>query len=133
MPRVWCTVTNRPDITAIFEHYQLQLVGAERSIQCKAQCPLPGHEDANPSATVNTDEGLWFCFTCNQGGDGYDIVRVREDLVDARFADVKRATEAIAGPGSGSLSPQPARSGLLPRGSRGERRGGNFVPMWRRL
>lgn len=126
-------MSEKPDILAVLDHYGLKVFGAERSIQCKAQCPLPGHEDANPSATINTEEQVFYCFTCAIGGDVYDIVKVREGLDDARWSDVKRAAEAIAGPGSSSLSPQPARSGLLSRGSRGERRGGNFVPVWRRI
>ena len=39
----------------------------------KISCPIPGHEDKHPSAWINTDKQTWFCGTCQQGGDVYDI------------------------------------------------------------
>lgn len=36
-------------------------------------CPIPGHRDSNPSAWVNLDKQTWFCGTCQQGGDKFDI------------------------------------------------------------
>lgn len=36
-------------------------------------CPKPDHADNNPSAWMNPSSGLWFCATCDEGGDMYDI------------------------------------------------------------
>ena len=32
------------------------------------RCPL--HDDNNPSMSLDTDRGLWFCHPCAEGGDG---------------------------------------------------------------
>lgn len=37
------------------------------------RCPIPGHEDATPSASMNIDKGVWHCHACEQGGDAYDL------------------------------------------------------------
>jgi hypothetical protein len=36
-------------------------------------CPKPDHRDSHPSAWLNLDKGTWFCGTCQEGGDKYDI------------------------------------------------------------
>lgn len=33
------------------------------------RCPLPGHEDRNPSANLNTHDNVFVCYACNEGGD----------------------------------------------------------------
>lgn len=42
-------------------------------------CPIPGHEDAAPSAWINSvkgDGGVWHCGGCQRGGDKYDLAAV---------------------------------------------------------
>lgn len=42
-------------------------------------CPIPGHEDSDPSAWINSakgDGGLWHCGGCQRGGDKYDLAAV---------------------------------------------------------
>lgn len=39
----------------------------------KVSCPVPGHQDRNPSAWLNTDKNVWYCASCSMGGDPYDI------------------------------------------------------------
>lgn len=39
-------------------------------------CPIPGHADKVPSASIDLDigdGGVWMCHRCDQGGDKYDI------------------------------------------------------------
>ncbi len=36
-------------------------------------CPNPAHPDSHPSAWLNLDQDVWFCGSCNQGGDKFDI------------------------------------------------------------
>lgn len=36
-----------------------------------ARCPL--HDDTNPSMSVDTKQGLWYCFPCNVGGDAIEL------------------------------------------------------------
>lgn len=45
--------------------------GRQESIMCS--CPIPGHEDKNPSAWMNNAKKTWFCGSCQQGGDLYDL------------------------------------------------------------
>jgi len=35
----------------------------------KCLCPLPDHEDKDPSFDINLGNGAWFCFGCHQGGN----------------------------------------------------------------
>jgi len=39
----------------------------------KVSCPIPGHADKDPSAWINTDEQVWYCGRCSEGGDKFDI------------------------------------------------------------
>ena len=40
-------------------------------------CPLPGHPDAQPSASMNLDKGVWNCHRCGIGGDVYALGAIR--------------------------------------------------------
>jgi len=46
---------------------------SERS-EVLIHCPCRSHEDANPSASLNTESGQWYCFPCGEGGDLYALV-----------------------------------------------------------
>lgn len=124
-------MTSKPSIEGVYDHYGLRIVGADASLWRKAQCPLPDHEDDNPSATVNTDENVFWCHACARGGDSYQIVKERESL--ARWADVKRVTEEFAGSIGTPLPREPAGSSLLSGRPRSNSGGGTFVPPWRRI
>lgn len=58
-------------------------------------CPMPHHKDSNPSAWVNTKNNTWFCGTCQEGGDKYDIAAfhfgypVPAYKTDRRFKDLR--------------------------------------------
>lgn len=39
-------------------------------------CPNPDHPDKNPSAWINTDNNTWFCASCDEGGDAYDLAAI---------------------------------------------------------
>lgn len=45
--------------------------GQQESIM--VSCPKPSHRDANPSAWVNTKLNTWYCGSCQEGGDVFDI------------------------------------------------------------
>lgn len=49
--------------------------GRVESIMCS--CPMPLHEDKNPSAWMNSDLNVWFCAACEVGGDAIDIGAMR--------------------------------------------------------
>src|SRR5829696_4798742 len=50
---------------------QLRRVG-DRHV---AGCPLPDHDEQTPSFTVYPDDGGWWCYGCNRGGD---VVRLAQ-------------------------------------------------------
>lgn len=121
-------MSNKPDIQAIFDHYGLRIL-SRAGAWVKCECPMPDHEDNNPSASVNVDEGIFKCHACGARGDGYDIVEARE-RVDSGFAAVKRRAEEITGRCDSSLSREPASSSLLSGRPRRKRGSGNWVPPW---
>ncbi len=41
-------------------------------------CPF--HMDSNPSLSVDINEGLWYCFGCNKGGDVFNFIMEYQDL-----------------------------------------------------
>jgi replicative DNA helicase len=43
-------------------------------------CPLPGHEDTEPSFSIDGDKGLWNCLGCNRGGSIIDFVMHMKSL-----------------------------------------------------
>lgn len=43
----------------------------------KVSCPIPVHPDKTPSAWLNTKKGTWYCASCQEGGDQYDIAAYR--------------------------------------------------------
>ena len=45
-------------------------------------CPLPGHQDNNPSACANTETNLWMCYRCQEGGDILDLAAIKYDMPD---------------------------------------------------
>ena len=50
----------------VIEKYNIVVKG-RRGKQLKAICPL--HEDKDPSLSINTEKGVWWCFSCSRGGD----------------------------------------------------------------
>lgn len=48
-------------------------VGKGQRENIMVSCPKPDHADKNPSAWINLDKQTWFCGTCQEGGDAYDI------------------------------------------------------------
>jgi hypothetical protein len=54
--------------------YVQALAGVEVPNHGMVCCPLPDHEDLEPSCKVyDTAERGWYCFGCNTGGDIYTL------------------------------------------------------------
>ena len=74
-----------------------------------ARCPLPGHEDNDPSFGIfKTRAGAWQfkCFSCNSGGDEIEFLRQYEYL--ANGAAIKRYLD-LAGANGSRLKPRTFR------------------------
>lgn len=121
----------KPSISEVFEHYGLKLIGPDRGGWRKAECPVPDHEDRNPSASVNEDACRWYCHACGRGGDAIDLIQEVESGIGIASA-IERAKELL-GDDDGAVREQRGRSGLLPR-KQGHRPGrSNFKAPWTRL
>jgi len=40
------------------------------------RCPLPDHQDRNPSFAVNVEKNVWFCHGCLRGGSTVELARL---------------------------------------------------------
>lgn len=123
---------DKPSIFQAFEHYGIRILGPDRGGWVKSECPLPDHEDTNPSASVNEDACRWRCHTCDKGGDVWDLIQELEPDVVGLSAAVRRAKE-LFDDGSGPLPRERGGSSLLPSRKRNKPRGGYRVPPWQRL
>jgi len=41
-------------------------------------CPLPAHDDQNPSFSFSAETGLWNCFGCGEKGNAYTLAKILE-------------------------------------------------------
>lgn len=64
------------DIAPVLLHYGFDSV-SERSGWYKLRCAFHGERIA--SATVNTEEGAFTCFSCGVKGDAVSLIRQQED------------------------------------------------------
>ena len=122
----------KPDLESIYSHYGLQILGRDNGGWAKASCPLPEHEDRNPSASVNRSEGKFWCHACGRGGDGYDIIQEREESL-VGFNSVRSfAGQFLDGSGEAVLDDS-GSSGLLPQRKRRNKGYRNQPAPWLRL
>jgi len=60
------------DLLEVASHYTSMTSAG--SGEYKGLCPLPEHDDHNPSFFVNKEKGVWLCRGCDMGGDVFDLV-----------------------------------------------------------
>ena len=74
-----------------WEHYggHLRETNREQSTRCVI------HDDRFPSASVNTDLGVFFCHACGAKGDAYKLIEIKEGL--RGFAAIVARAEEISG------------------------------------
>jgi len=100
--------SEKPDITAILEHY-----GATVPVRigwAKMKCPF--HNDSHASAAVNLNENIFKCHGCQMKGDGYAIIISKEGV---EFLEAVNIAKRILDSCGKVLPQRPARSGGLPR------------------
>ncbi len=98
-----------PIADVIGEHLQLRNAGGG---SLKGLCPF--HEEKTPSFNVTPARGLYFCFSCQEGGDVISFVQKIENLT---FAD---AVERLAARGGIELRYE--QGGQVPGREHGQRR-----------
>ena len=65
-------------LDVILQQYGVQVPPGRGRVALR--CPLPGHEDQDPSFTADLDKGLWHCFGCGRGGTVFDLVMHTEGV-----------------------------------------------------
>ncbi len=90
----------------------------ENLVEVPFRCPLPDHDDHNPSFMVNTTTNVWKCFGCDRGGDVIDLVMLldtvtRQDAIEQLLA-MRGDSEKPDAPASGR--DQDARLESVPQG-----------------
>lgn len=53
------------DLEKVLAHYHIPITSTKQKILC------PFHGDINASLLVDVDDGKWFCFGCQMGGDAF--------------------------------------------------------------
>jgi len=98
-----------PIAEVIGEHLQLRHAGGG---SLKGLCPF--HEEKTPSFNVTPARGLYFCFSCQEGGDVISFVQKIENLT---FADAVERLAARAG-----IELRYEQGGQVPGREQGQRR-----------
>ena len=58
------------DVAAVLARFGVPLDRERRSAAgLSARCPLPAHDDRNPSWSINLGDGLWHCHGCGESGN----------------------------------------------------------------
>ncbi len=94
----------------------------------KGHCPLPEHDDRNPSFCVYVADQHFYCFGCSRGGDVFKFLQLVEHL------NFREAVERLEGSALWSQPPRsrpapPAHSGMPPRSRRGDPRDSSAPPV----
>jgi DNA primase len=95
---------SRDEIQAIRARYPIeQVIAAYADLRpagrrLAARCPLPGHDDQNPSFVVYPDEGRFWCYGCQRGGDVFTFLQLVEGVTF-------REAMARLDPNGGSVPP----------------------------
>ena len=116
----------KPDLSAILEHYGVNVIDRHGWQPCK--CVI--HDDSHASAAYNLDTQGYNCLVCQVLGDVYTLIQAKEGL---EFKDAKRKAEAIANGRSRKVLQQSHNTGsLLPRRAGSDRGSNKYVPSWKR-
>ena len=114
-------------LESVFDYYDLKypMGSGDRKIRC------PVHDEKNPSASLNTDSGVFLCFACGAKGSGIDIVMAREGLDYVGAVDF--IDKHIAGKGGTVRSELRGKPrGGVHGGSRDRKSSSRYVPSWLR-
>ena len=121
-PGAQTIVKDKPDLSAILEHYGAQIPNRYGYISMR--CVL--HDDTQASATVNIDKQRYHCFVCQFDGDVYSVVQFKEQI---GFKDAVTRAEVIADGNRTQVRASTGSSdGLLPARAGNNKRSRRYVP-----
>lgn len=73
------SIKEQVTLSDIIGHYvDVKPLGASSSRQFTSLCPF--HDDKNPSLRISDSKGLYYCFSCNNGGDVIKFVQEIEKI-----------------------------------------------------
>ena len=97
----------------VLEHYGIGEFAQVRYGWNRCRCPF--HDDTTPSASVNYDEGRFYCFVCGINEDALGLI-MRLEPCD--FVTAKSIAKSSFGGSDESVSEQPGRRRRISPGSR---------------
>ena len=74
-----------------------------------AICPL--HDDRSPSARVSLERQAWTCNSCVEGGDLYDLIKLKEGV---GFVEAKQIAQTRFGAEGGPTRPAKSKTPKKP-------------------
>jgi len=72
-------IYEKVDAEKFLDHYNVKIVG-RNGPWLRMHCILPDHMDTTPSANLNTETGMYKCFSCNRAISFFNLVKALEDL-----------------------------------------------------
>ncbi len=76
------------------QYITIDLTESTPSGEISAICPF--HDDRNPSFSFNSVTGLWYCFSCNEGGNAYQFLIKMGEEPDVAEHLVKEAESPVS-------------------------------------
>lgn len=67
-------------------------VVSEIGYEWLVHCPHPDHDDRTPSASINVDKKVWYCYSCGEGGHLSGILsgRLADERVENLLEDLEK-------------------------------------------
>ena len=119
------------DLPTILDHYDIDYSPGRE----KQMISCPWHEDRHPSMSLDLTDGLWKCFSCGEGGDGYTIIKLMEKV---GFRDAVNIAARIGAQSEGTREGDQRVSEstltgrrVLVKGKRDRRGQHRWKPSWR--
>lgn len=83
------------DILEIYDRYsgKRRRSRQHEANEIQVSCPIPGHVDKNPSASINLAKQAWVCYSCEEGGDALTIAGLNLSLdtrVPTEFMELRK-------------------------------------------
>lgn len=65
----------------------LGVMGVIQGNELRARCPVPGHNDTNPSFSLNLERGTWICFAGCGAGEFFRLVQLVQGCTPGEARD----------------------------------------------
>jgi DNA primase len=76
------------------KEYDADFIFSKSSDWANTRCPMPNHDDGNPSFGVNQTNNTYNCFGCNSSGD---LIKLVQDVEGLNFIEAIEKLSKFAG------------------------------------